>query len=391
MSMSVRVVRNPKRLPGYRMDAAGSQLLISSDDHVDLTQDQVKAHLDPKHHGSYDAAVARVEAELRSRNNVEVNRQWREQENLPASESKGFGSNERHPASGRPGHTDPVERLKDMDADGVQASSSYCEVSAFRYLYLVEDGAAEATRAFNTALAEFASADPERLIVSYQIPIHDIALAVGEIRWAAANGCKSLQLPVFPNELGLPDYWDSRYDPLWTAIQDVDLPVCLHIGLKLSMEDLAKRDPTPQRAIFTSMVPMSTAEALGMWLLTGVLERHPHLKVVFVEPGIGWVTWWLNMVDDMAARQGYELPSLRHTPSDIFRRNVYLTFIDEPNVVRHAHECLGIGNVMWSSDYPHPVSSWPNSRPTVDRIFAGVSEEDRDLVCRANAARVWNL
>ncbi len=139
------------------------------------------------------------------------------------------------------------------------------------------------------------------------------------------------------------------------------------------------------------MVPMSTAEALGMWLLTGVLERHPCLKVVFVEPGIGWVTWWLRMVDDMAARQGYEFPSLWRTPSDYFHSNVYLTFIDEVDVVRHAHECLGIENVMWSSDYPHPVSSWPRSRSTVDRVFAGVSEHDRDLVCRGNAARVWNL
>jgi predicted TIM-barrel fold metal-dependent hydrolase len=373
------------------MPAAQPQRLFSSDDHADLTQDQVKMHLHPKHHDSYDAAVARVEAELRGRNNVEVNRRWREQQNLAPAQTKGFGGNERHPAFGRAGHTDPVERLKDMDTDGVDASSSYCEVSAFRYLYLVKDGAAEATRAFNTALAEFASVDPKRLIVSYQIPIHDIDMAVNEVRWAAANGCKSLQLPVFPTELGLPDYWDSRYDPLWSAIQDTDLPVCLHIGLKLSMEDLARRDPTPQRAIFTSMVPMSAAEALGMWILTGILERHPHLKVVFVEPGIGWVTWWLTTADDMAARQGYEFPSLKHAPSDYFHRNVYLTFIDEPNVVRQAHECLGIHNLMWSSDYPHPVSSWPNSRPTIERIFAGVSEQDRDLVCYANAAQVWNI
>ncbi len=373
------------------MTESRPQRLISADDHMDLPQDRVKAFLQSRHHASYDAAVAQVEAELRGRNNVEVNRRWREQQSFPASEGKSFGGNERHLAFGRSGHTDPVERLKDMDADGVDVSSSYCEVSAFRYLYLVKDGAAEATRAFNTALAEFASVSPERLVVSYQVPIHDIDVAVNEVRWAAANGCKSLQLPVFPNELGLPDYWDTRYDPLWAAIQDADLPVCLHIGLKLSMEDVAKRDPTPQRAIFTSMVPMATAEALGMWLLTGILERHPHLKVVFVEPGIGWVTWWLTFVDDMALRQGYEFPSLKHEPSFYFRRNLHLTFIDEPNVVRQAHECLGIGNVMWSSDYPHPVSSWPNSRATVERVFAGVADDDRDLVCYANATRVWNL
>ena len=97
------------------------------------------------------------------------------------------------------------------------------------------------------------------------------------------------------------------------------------------------------------------------------------------------------IVDDMAARQGYEFPGLKSAPSDYFHRNVYLTFIDEPNVVRHAHECLGIHNVMWSSDYPHPVSSWPDSQPTIERIFADVTEEDRHLVCFANAARVWNL
>jgi uncharacterized protein len=389
MSTNVKEIRRRSR--GWKVVVSNNQRLISSDDHVDLTQDRVKAYLNPKYHEAYDTAVVQVEAELRGRNNVEVNRQWREQLDLPPGEGKGFGGNDRHPAFGRPGHNDPLERLKDMDADAVQASSSYCEVSAFRYLYLVKDGAAEATRAFNTALAEFASVDPKRLVLSFQIPIHDIDLAVREVRWAAANGCKSLQLPVFPNELGMADYWHRRYDPLWKAIQDADLPVCLHIGLKLSLEDIARRDPTPQRAIFNSMVPMATAEALGMWILTGLLERHPHLKVVFVEPGIGWVTWWLNFVDDMAARQGYEFPSIKHAPSEYFRRNVHLTFIDEPDVVRQAHETLGIQNVMWSSDYPHPVSSWPNSRATVERIFAGVSEEDRDLICCANAARVWNL
>ena len=60
-------------------------------------------------------------------------------------------------------------------------------------------------------------------------------------------------------------------------------------------------------------------------------------------------------------------------------------------MIRHAHETLGIENVMWSSDYPHPIGSWPNSQSTVERVFAGVSDEDRDLVCRGNAARVWNL
>ena len=103
-----------------------------------------------------------------------------------------------------------------MDTDGVDIEVLYCEVSAYRYLYLLEVGAPEATRAFNDTLHDFASADPSRLIVTYQVPIHDIDLAVGEIERVASMGGKSLQLPVFPAELGQPDYFDERYDRMWS-------------------------------------------------------------------------------------------------------------------------------------------------------------------------------
>jgi uncharacterized protein len=365
--------------------------LISADDHVDLGHDQVKKHLATKFHGDYDAGFAAFRATMASTASIAANQRWREQEGLEPDPTVSMGSNRSHAAFGRAGHTDPQERLRDMDADGVDASSSYCEVSAFRYLYLIKNGWKEATRAFNTALAEFAATDPKRLIVSYQIPIHDIDAAVDEVRWAASAGCKSLQLPVYPAELGLPDYWEHTYDPLFSAVQEAGLPICLHIGLNTQLDGLAQRDPTPQKGIFVPMVALSAAEALGMWIMGGVFERFPELKVVFVEPGLGWVSWWLYIVDDMATRQGYQFPALTELPSHYFRRNVFLTFIDEPDAIRHAHDRLGIENIMWSSDYPHPVSSWPNSHAIVDRMLAGVPDDERELVVSGNATRVWGL
>jgi predicted TIM-barrel fold metal-dependent hydrolase len=138
-------------------------------------------------------------------------------------------------------------------------------------------------------------------------------------------------------------------------------------------------------------VALSAAEALGMWIMGGVFERFPRLKVVFVEPGLGWVPWWAYIADDLTQRQGYDFPAISELPSHYLRQNVFLTFIDEPNAVRHAHECLGIENIMWSSDYPHPVSSWPHSRAMVDKMFADVDPHERELVVSGNAARVWNL
>jgi uncharacterized protein len=75
------------------------------------------------------------------------------------------------------------------------------------------------------------------------------------------------------------------------------------------------------------------------------------------------------------------------SPDDYFRWNVHSTFIDEANVIGHLHEALCVENVV-SSDYPYPIRSWPNSQLTVERVFGGVSDEDRRLVCTGNAARV---
>ena len=365
------------------------QRLISADDHVDLSHDKIKSFLDPKFHDAYSAALMEFAASLTGIRSNESNQRWREQQGAEDSGHVGVGGRNSHTL--RPGHTQAGPRLADMDADEVQASSTYCEVSSFRYLYLVSGGCQQATRAFNTALVDWASPAPDRLVVSFQIPIHDIDVAVAEVRWAVSVGCKSLQLPVFPAELGLPDYWDTRYDPLWRAISEAGLPICLHIGLNTQLEDLARRDPTPQKGIFVPMVPMSAGEQFGMWLLTGIFERFPELRVVFVEPGIGWVAWWLATVDDMAARQGYDYPGLKMAPSDYFRRNVLLTFIDEPNVITHARHIIGVENVMWSSDYPHPVTSWPHSQAIAEQVTAGLSAAERDLVLYGNAARVWNI
>jgi uncharacterized protein len=343
--------------------------VISSDSHVAMDHDNVKAHLSPRFHEAYDVAADEYRQRL----------------------SQGMATSNLGEHWYRPGHYDGAAHLDDMDLDGLDVEVVYCEVSGFRYLYRVRDGAIDATRAFNDALTQYASADPRRLVVSYQIPIHDIDAAVAEVRRIANAGGKSLQIPVFPSQLGFADYHDSRYDPLWAAIQEVDLPLCCHIGMNALFDDLAARDPTPGRAICVPIIALSTAEALGMWILGGVFERFPHLRLVFVEPGIGWVAWWLDQVDAMTVRDGYVYPALKELPSEYFRRNVYLTFMDEARGIHIARERFGVENIMWASDYPHPPTTWPNSRARLDAQLAGLSPDEQALISGGNAARVWRL
>jgi uncharacterized protein len=245
-------------------------------------------------------------------------------------------------------------------------------------------------RAFNDALTQWNIA-PDRLVASYQLPLHDIDAAVAEVYRVHEAGGKSLQLTVFPTELGEKDYFDERYDPLWRAITETDLPICCHVGLNLGLSGLAERDPTPQRGIMVSSLATTTAEAFGMWILTGLLERFPDLKLVFVETQLGWIPWYLHIIDDLADRQRYEFPGLTMKPSDYFRRNVHLTFIEDPWVVTDDRYQLGIDNIMWSTDYPHPVSSWPNSQAIIKEQVGTLPQDEQDKILCDNAARVWNL
>ena len=351
--------------------------LVSSDSHVAVQHDQVKQRLATRFHEAYDAALMTAYQAMLGGN---------------ASKANMAGLEHVHPAYGRAGHHEPHERLADMDIDGVDVEVLYCEVSAYRYLYLMEEGSREATRAFNDTLLDFASVDPRRLVVTCQVPIHDIDVAVEEVQRVAAAGCRSLQLPVFPAEVGQPDYHDPRYERLFAAIAETGMPVCNHIGLNTALDQLADRDPTPRLAWTMSCMPLSACEALGMWLLTGPLVAHPELKVVFVEPGLGWVAYYLHFLDDMVLRQGYDFPLLEgELPSFYYHRNMAMTFIDEPDPIRHLLPRLGVRNVMWSSDYPHPVSSWPKSQTIVEELFEDLPDADRDAIVCHNAERIWNL
>jgi predicted TIM-barrel fold metal-dependent hydrolase len=342
------------------MTTAVRERLVSADSHVTVTHDAVKSHLPQKFHDDYDAAVAAVGGGVAIRQGMNT---------MP----RGF-EGVRH-AIGRAGNHDPIERLKDMDQDGVDVEVCYCEFSAFRYLYLIKAGW---------------PADPKRLIASYQIPIHDVAIAVDEVKRVAELGGKSLQLPVYPIELGAPDYYDHVYDPLWAAIQESELPACFHIGLapfayyKGELPQFAQGTIQPMSGMFTSV-------QYGNFILSGVFERFPRLKTVWVEPGVGWIPWWLFHLDEMATKRNYPFDEIREAPSFYYRRNMFTTFIHEPFAVHNLRYEIGVENMMWSTDYPHPACTWPDSRTLVDQEFEGIPADEREMIVCGNATRVWAL
>ena len=121
---------------------------------------------------------------------------------------------------------------------------------------------------------------------------------------------------------------------------------------------------------------------LVVLIFSGVLERFPNLKFVSAENEVGWLPFFLQKLDQAQEEYRYLYPApLKLKPSEYLRRQIFATFINDPVGVA-VREFIGVENIMWSSDYPHTVSTWPHSREVVERDFKGVPEsEKRQIVC----------
>jgi predicted TIM-barrel fold metal-dependent hydrolase len=352
--------------------------LISADSHVKITADWVKERLPKASLPAYEDAVRTLEAmELEQRGGSRMS-------------LDDFG--DMAPGASDPGYWEPHARLAAMDRDGVQAEVLYSELSAFRQFHLAGDHWKQVARAFNDALSDFAAVDPERLVVSYQLPIIDVAHAVEEVHRLAALGARSIQLPNYPDELGFGDYHEAKYDPLWAALSETSITISQHLGFKDTQFDIYRRDPTPFKSLFTPMPGLMIVENVSFWLMTGVLDRFPKLRIVFVEPGINWILQWVEMLDNQWKRgRDHMFPGVKRAPAEVFREQMFLTFIGADRVALGQRHDVGIENIMWSTDFPHPASTWPNSSKVVEELFVDVPAAERQLIVCGNAARVYGL
>ena len=374
---------------------AQRQRIISADSHVTIPREQILAHLPQRLHDPLAQAEAAYFARQLAAKPQKALRAKQEEE----SKARGFaampnmGEGAPWPAAGRPGGHDPIERLKDMDTDGVEAEILYVGAGGAAY-YDLGDDHVEAFHAANSAAIEWASVDPKRLMPVYILPIADMKVAVREVERIVGEHAKAVQLPLVPREQGAPPYWDPFYDPLWDALSSTGLPISQHVGAnRYLFEDVLPEDPTPYKGIMQSLPPIFMAENIADWCVSGVLERWPELRVVLVEAGIGWIPYYLERLDTMVTNHGWDTfpdKPITEKPSFYWRRNMAATFEQDLIGVRNRYD-IGIENLMWATDYPHPDSTWPRSQEVLREHFEGVPADEVELIASGNVSRIYKL
>ncbi len=358
--------------------------IISADSHVAIRDEAVLAFLPAKHHEEFRRCRAELAAAYAKRARGKAG---------PANTAGTNPSQEaRWKAAGRRGEWDPVARLADMDLDGVEAEVLYCEVGAGASFFGLRDGGREAAfQAFSNAALDFASRDPKRLLPVYPVPVVEVDEGVREVERLAAAGARALMVPLYPTDLGLAPYWDRRYDPLWSLIQETGIPISQHVNSNSRLMEVLAIDPTPARGIFQSLPPLYMSESIASWIVSGTLARFPGLRVVFVEAGLGWLPFFLDRLDRMYRRHGWsQMDMLAEKPSFYWHRQMAATFEEDEFGVENRHR-LGVDNLLWATDYPHPDSTWPESQKVLETHLRGVPVEEARQIIGGNAARLYRL
>jgi predicted TIM-barrel fold metal-dependent hydrolase len=308
----------------------------------------------------------------------------------------------------RPAAYDAKARLADMDTDGIASAIVYpTMLLGIAGVRDVEFAAAQC-RAYNDWLSDHVQEGEGRLSGVAIVPQQDIERAAAEVRRVGAKpGIVGVMLRPNPSEDWKPLH-DEVYEPLWRAASDADLAVGFHpflmpdlpgacLGLRINRLGISALPTGGNEAndidnlYFTQAIsnPFDMMNTIAFLLAGGVCERFPDLRIVFLEANGGWIVPWLERLDHHREIFSWDVPWLRHEPSEYFRRQCWISFDpDESTLAFTANSPLvGAERIVWASDYPHPDAKFPGVTDELRDAMAGLTAEQQSEVagksCRA--------
>jgi predicted TIM-barrel fold metal-dependent hydrolase len=293
--------------------------------------------------------------------------------------------------SARPGASEASARLADMDAEGIDEVVLYPTIGLGFWGLLDPRAAGAVCRAYNDWLAEFCRAAPDRLHGAALIPFQDVGAATSELR-RCRDELGFVAAMIRPNPCMGRTIGDPANEPFWGLAEELGVAVAIHEGYQPAVPPLAS-DRLPTNVLIMHAVSHTFEQMLACAALIGlgVFERHPGLRVVFLEAGGGWAPYWLGRLDHQVASYQRFAPQMKLTPSEYFARQCWVSFeLDEatlPGLASH----IGAERIVWGSDYPHADSTFPGAIEELQATIAPLSSEIQARILGANAAALYGL
>jgi len=377
-------------------------LVVSSDGHAGLHAADYRPYVAEKYRADFDAALPRqIDATRRMSDYfliTEINEEWRRGRDAELA-----------------GAWEPEARNRVLDEDGIVAEVLFpdgvTEMNAppfgAGFNMRPEGSSAElmwaGCDAHNRFMTEFCQTAPERRIGLACIPVYwDVDLAVEKTKEARKNGLQGVLLP--PMWGDFPGYNHGKYDPFWATCEELEMPVHFHSG------------PAPMEQFFGPIPPREGEEmphgAVGAYLMEvhvwltrplnfmlwgGVFTRFPKLKASVTEGTSAWVPDFLDRLEFhyRESRESQKLGDFRghlaESPVETFRRNIKVGASCMSRREAEMRYAIGVDNIMWGSDYPHPEGSWPVTRQHQRETLHGIPEDEVEAMLGGNAVEFYGL
>ena len=240
-------------------------------------------------------------------------------------------------------------------------------------------------------MAEYCAHDPTRLLGVGALPMTDAGDALDEARRCVEQlGFRGVWRR--PEHFGaLPRLQDAAYEPLWSYLEEADVAFAIHPGMSglIPYDELAGRYDDYFPALHAAHFVTEHLLALTTFIAYGILERHPRLRVAFLESGAVWALSYVHRLDEHEELFGFDRGSLSLAPSEYFARQCFVSVEDdEPGLAAMLDRYPD--SVVFASDYPHADGTFPGST-------RGLLDADRldpqaiRRVLRDNARRLYGL
>ncbi|MFC3175426.1 amidohydrolase family protein [Novosphingobium bradum] len=299
---------------------------------------------------------------------------------------------------GDPGSYRVKERLERMDEMGVHAHICFQNggvTQAGSLMALGDDELALVIiQTFNDACAARQEESGNRLFSLPQLPMWDRAATMAEARRCIDLGLKGFVLPDKPERIGKPSWSNSYWDELWEMCEATGTPLNFHLNSSLNPQALTwdEFEFEQRLAVVGMMMSIANASNLGNWMVSGILDRYPKLKIGLIESGMGWIPFVVEMLEHQFDEM---MPNFKKTlqkrPTEYFRDNFWCTFWYESIAPSKMLDLVGEDKVLFETDYPHPTSLYPDVQEHIVKVLGHHDYAIKKKILETNAVKLYNL
>jgi len=369
-------------------------VVIAADSHAGLPTEQYRPYLEKKYWPELDNFLAEQQSILEAITKLGVTNSKFAKDWFEEHDEELVGS------------WDAVRRDATLDADGVAAEVVYPDADAVESRTAVPFGAGlglsgdldpelglAGSKAHNRWLAELVAASPERRCGVALVPITgEIDQVLAEIDWAKENGLGAVMIPArWCNQT---PYHDCRYDPVWERCEEYEMPVVTHSGS-------AEREQYGNNlGIYVTEVTWFPARPMWFMLWSGVFHRYPNLKFCTTESGCSWMPYLLWSWDRLWIGQqagfqklasGAFADKVEMLPSQIVDRNCFTGLANVKRRELGMRYEIGIDNMLWGTDFPHPEGTWPQTRNALKSTFFDIPVAETRRMLGESTAEVFGF